>query len=255
MKNSYYDNRRIFDIDCRMLIVKRGEQMGIILILIGVTFLILVFRSYNKRKEDKGLTDSEESIEYVNNEISSNIPKSYMIQEAPKKKVNKEISIKVAGVTKSSEDGKDIQAILKSIANQYKREEELQSFDGLTNKEIIEDYYDNIGEFEGQNIYNKINFVEDELNEYDKNAIKIYLLDVNDKEHHIGYVKRDSNVALKKELAQNNLLKTETEFTGGKYKRIEYDYDYEKDKDKNTVESYEITRGLSIKIVFENEVS
>ncbi|WP_339227853.1 HIRAN domain-containing protein [Oceanobacillus sp. FSL K6-2867] len=226
--------------------------MEILLIFLGIIFLITAYVWHKKNKEyakeqvqTKGISKSE-AFEVAKTQMSA----TTRIEKPIKPKVNREISFKVSGVTKVNEDGKDIQAILKKIANQYKREHELESFDGLTNKEIIDDYFDNIGEFEDQYIYNKVKFILEEQNKYDKDAIKVYLLDYNDSKYHVGYVKRDSNKALKYELIHNKLLKTETEFTGGKYKHIDYD-DF---NDKDIVTTKEITRGLSIKAVFENEI-
>jgi hypothetical protein len=157
----------------------------------------------------------------------------------------KDIRFRVAGVTKTNENKKQIQPLLKRIANGYKKEEQLDSFDGYTNKEMIE-YMIEGTEFEGQYLRNVVEFVPEKENPYDEHAIKVYLEDVEGQKHHIGYVGKDINQRVNKVLAANEIEYTEAEFTGGKQKSIEYDVM----EDKEHVEVEELTRGLHINIYY-----
>lgn len=168
-------------------------------------------------------------------------------QPSPPVKENpyKDIRFRVAGVTKTNENKKQIQPLLKRIANGYKKDEQLDSFDGYTNKEMIE-YMIEGTEFEGQYLRNIVEFVPEKDNPYDEHAIKVYLEDVEGQKHHIGYVGKDINQRVNKVLASNEVEYTEAEFTGGKQKSIEYDVM----EDKDRVEVEELTRGLHINIYY-----
>lgn len=167
-----------------------------------------------------------------------------------KPKEVKHINFRVAGVTKKNEKGHDIQNILKRVANTYKREYILESFNGYTNREIIDGIID-MTEFEGQYIDDIIELVPEPDNPYDKNAIKVYITDANNKKYHVGYVGKSENVKLLQELNENNITTTSVEFTGGKVKRVDYDWE----KDKDVVVTDEITRGLEVTVYFENEIN
>lgn len=231
--------------------------MGWFLVLIAILIIITLVVLANKNKSTTDIEVSNYSSELSNNEsikpailsVAKQTELEIKEEKNDKKKI-KNIEFKVAGVTKENEKGKDIQEILKRVANQYKKEYELESFNGMTNKEIIEDYLSNLGEFEGQYLFDKIKLIIDVNNKYDENAIKIYLMDPEGIEHHVGFVKRDSNKILKYEILHNTIKTTSVEFTGGKYKTV--DYDFEKDKDVVTTE--ELTRGLYINVAFENEI-
>ena len=173
--------------------------------------------------------------------IEQNSPPPPPVKENP----YKDIRFRVAGVTKTNENKKQIQPLLKRIANGYKKVEQLDSFDGYTNKEMIEYMIEGL-EFEGQYLIDVVEFVPDKDNPYDEHAIKVYLEDVEGIKHHIGYVGSDKNKRVNKILAANKIEYTEVEFTGGKKKSIEYD-DME---DKEFIEVEELTRGLHINIYY-----
>lgn len=164
-------------------------------------------------------------------------------------KKNDSVVFRVAGVTKENEEGKDIQRLLKRIANEYKKDGEIESFEGYTNSEIVELGYD-VAEFTDQLLVDVIKLIPEPNNQYDKNAIKVYLKDIDGKQHHVGYVKREDNIKLLNELKINKIRRTTAEFIGGRIKRVDYNYEYNKD----WVVTDEITRGLSIQITFDNEL-
>lgn len=222
------------------------------------------WKSGEAKEYKKAINEKEAAIKTATNNTIKTVESPILINESfnikseaepkiepvkKKPKPLKYITFRVAGVTKENEKGQDIQNIIKQVANAYKREGILESYSGYTNQEIIEGMYD-MTEFEGQYVYDIIELVPEPDNPYDKNAIKVYIKDANEKNHHIGYVKKTDNVKLLHELKNNKLEKTSVEFIGGKIKRV--DYDWEKDKDVVVVD--EITRGVEITVYFENEL-
>lgn len=159
----------------------------------------------------------------------------------------KEIRFRVAGVTKTNENQKQIQSIIKKITKGYKEEDYIESFEGYSNREIIEYMYEGT-EFEGQYIRDVIKLVPEPDNPYDEDAIKVYLKDVKEEYHHIGYVGKKINRMVNSvlSLSEYKIEYFEAEFTGGKCKSVEYDYE----KDQDRVEVKELSRGLHINVFY-----
>lgn len=204
--------------------------------------------------ESDDILEPENESTLPSNEKSSSIesddPKQIdNIKVETKPLINKHITFRVAGVTSKNEKGQDIQNIIKRVANSYKREYMLESFDGYSNSEILE-YFMDMTEFEGQYIDDIIELVPEPDNQYDKNAIKVYITDASDRKYHIGYVKKAENVKLLHELENNKIRTTSVEFLGGKVKHVDYDWE----KEKDIVVSDEITRGVEVTVYFENEI-
>ncbi|VXC20599.1 hypothetical protein BACI349Y_590001 [Bacillus sp. 349Y] len=158
-----------------------------------------------------------------------------------------EIRFRVAGVTKTNEYQKQIQSIIKKITKGYKDEDYIESFEGYSNREIIEYMYEGT-EFEGQYLRDVIKLVPEPDNPYDENAIKVYLKDVTGEHHHIGYVGKNINRKVNKVLShsENKIEYIEAEFTGGKCKSVEYNYE----KDQDRVEVKELSRGIHINVFY-----
>lgn len=151
-------------------------------------------------------------------------------------------TFRVAGVTMNNDKGENIQNLLKKITNGYKKNDYIESWDGSTKREMLE-YGEESSEFEGQTLSGIVRLDPEPTNEYDPNAIKVILKDVNSVEHHVGYIKRDeTNKA--KELLSDTIA---VSFSGGKQRFIDYDIE----TDKDIIKESEITRGLVLSQIVE----
>ncbi|MCM3711952.1 HIRAN domain-containing protein [Sporosarcina luteola] len=150
-------------------------------------------------------------------------------------------TFRVAGVTKENDQGKDIQNLLKRLAGGYKKNEYIESWNGNTKKEMLEYGYEGF-EFEDESISNIIRLEREPDNPHDPNAIKVYIKDVNDGEHHIGYIKREETEEVVALTHDKDIVGIDVEFTGGKRRTIEYD----SVEDKEYFEEDEVTRGLKL---------
>lgn len=218
---------------CRIIGAEVSELLLTFAIILLVLSIVLTVRNSKKKKTEELHLIAEEQA-------------ATLEEKSPPKPTHERFEFKVVGVTKKNEDGKEIQAILKKIASSYKKSGELESYDGMTNKEIAE-WGSSIGEFEGQYVHHKVELRPEPDNEYDKNAIKVYLKDAEGNDYHVGYVGKDQNLALKNILDNENITGQSAEFIGGKYKHI--DYDPIKDKDIVTI-GEEVTRGLKVNLSY-----
>lgn len=158
-------------------------------------------------------------------------------------------TFRVAGVTKENDQGKDIQNILKRLAGGYKRNEYIESWNGNTKKEMLEYGYEGF-EFEDELISNIIRLEREPDNPHDSNAIKVYIKDVNDGEHHVGYIKREETEEVVALTHDKDIIGIDVEFTGGKRRTIEYD----SIEDKEYFEEDEVTRGLKLRFKYRPEI-
>lgn len=168
------------------------------------------------------------------------------VKVTTKKVLEKKYRFDVVGVTFDNDQGINIQTVLKDLIREYKKLGELESFDGMTNREIIKEYVNEFGpegmsEFEGQYIYNRVSLVPEPNNPHDKNAIKVYLSG-----RHIGYVARTENVQLAELINTHNLVRNTAEFTGGRHKWVRYDNDY-------FIEESNVTIGVSVTLTFRSD--
>ncbi|GKV67617.1 hypothetical protein NCCP2716_01150 [Sporosarcina sp. NCCP-2716] len=158
--------------------------------------------------------------------------------------------LRVAGVTMKNESGEDIQTLLQKIAAGYKRADQLESWNGYSRKDMLEDGLSET-EYEGQEILGMVEFVEEPENPYDPNAIKVYLSDVDGKKHHVGYVKKDYTKQAQSLIGDESVSRVTVEFTGGKSRAIGYD----PIEDKDVLEDEEMTRGLAVHFHYNNQDS
>ncbi len=150
-------------------------------------------------------------------------------------------SFRVAGVTKENDKGKDIQNLLKRLAGGYKKNEIIESWDGYTKREMLEDGIDGC-EFENQRISNIIRLEREPENPYDANAIKVFIKDVNNGEHHVGYIKRNETEKVIALTHDKDIVGIDVEFTGGKRRTLDFD----PIEDKDYFDEDEVTRGLEL---------
>ena len=152
----------------------------------------------------------------------------------------------VAGVTKQNDKNKDIQKILRRSGKLYCEENLIELYGGYTNKDILE-YVHEVSEFEDLQFNDdEISFVPEPTNEYDPNAIKVFIHYGNEEIHHIGYVPKKYTSELKDILDSKSALTITACYVGGKIK--ESDYDLEKDKD--VVVTNELTLGVAVEIKY-----
>ena len=120
---------------------------------------------------------------------------------------------KVAGVTKKNDEGKDIQKLISDYVKEWLTYND--AYEGLTNKDILEDYYgDKVYEVDIYD-FGDIMFEPEPDNPYDENAIKV----IHGELGHIGYVPRtDTSKVL--DIIQND-YKVSGEILGGKYKYVD----------------------------------
>ncbi|MFK4465036.1 HIRAN domain-containing protein [Bacillus sp. RC252] len=164
-----------------------------------------------------------------------------------KLETNNTLTFNIAGVTFDNDKGKDIQSLLRRIARAIAKEYDIESYGGYTNKELLE-MWGEASEFEDIEFGDYISFVKDPDNEFDKNAIKV-IVNLNDKEFHIGHVPKKRNIEIGKLLDSESITNISANFVGGKTKSVDYD----DEKDKDVVVITELTLGVLITLRFETE--
>ena len=162
---------------------------------------------------------------------------------------SRRFTFNVAGVTQHNDKNRDIQKLLRRFGKLYCEENLIELYGGFTNKDILE-YVSEVSEFEDLEFKdNEISFVPEPTNEYDPNAIKVFIDYGNEEIHHIGYVPKKHTAELKNLLDSKNVLAITACYVGGKIK--ETDYDLEKDKD--IVVTNELTSGVKVEIKYKEQ--
>lgn len=136
-----------------------------------------------------------------------------------KKDIIEDLNFNVAGVTFNNDDGKNRQQILKKILNGYKNEGYFESFNGYSNKDIKE-FGLPVYEYDGF-FLESLKFTETTYK--NQLAYEVYLLDVNNKYHLVGFVPQNTVEELKFYLDNYNVIGIAASFIGGRYKDIDYD--------------------------------
>lgn len=200
------------------------EDGGLSYILISLLFVALGIYMIKKNHVKKPKAEKSKVVKKA--EPSSN--QASTKQDAAVKKSF--CNFKVAGVTKRNDQGDNIQYLIGKYVKEILEFED--PYQGLKNKEIYEDYYDD-KVYEAGDIYppHPMKFVFDPFNQYDPNAIKIFVDTVG----HIGYVPASDNVKIG-EIIRNHEYDITWEITGGKYKYV----DEVEDKIKTDSEPYGI---------------
>lgn len=157
------------------------------------------------------------------------------------------ISFNVAGVTQVNDTGKDIQSILQKEGEKYCTYNGIDLYDGMTAKEIKEEDSE-VAEF--TDVFfddSEVFFIPEPTNEYDKNAIKVYIKYFENRfPLHIGYVPKEKIQQLKKIIEKNTHLSIEGQYVGGKIKEPVYD----PSTDKTEMEIAELMLGIEISIFY-----
>ena len=97
----------------------------------------------------------------------------------------------------ANDQKQDIQKLLQQKGKVFAKENEYKLFGGYKNKEIIEDDLE-VAEFKDLRFYkHKISFLPEPTNDYDPNAIKVYIT-YDEVPIHIGYVPKKDNIEFKK---------------------------------------------------------
>lgn len=192
-----------------------------------------------------GLTYTSNAITTENDAVPNITETKNVIKPNPNQAENNLIlSFNVSGVTMLNDKNKDIQKLLRKYGKSYCEENFIELYGGYTNKDIL-DYVFEVSEFEGLEFVNEeISFVPEPTNEYDPNAIKVFIDFGNDGVHHIGYVPKKLTSTLNEILINQNIINVVASYVGGKIKETEYDFE----KDKDVVVTKELTLGVEIVI-------
>ena len=173
----------------------------------------------------------------------NNYNSKMLISNVIKKDINKnKIIFNVAGTTFNNEDGSNRQDIIEKIVNNGIKNEYLIPYNGLTIKDMKQDYYDRLYYVDGQEL-SDIKFKEKNIK--NEKAIMILLNDFNDNYVEVGYVPKNKIEEIST-IIKNNDYKVRCFIRGGKYKEIEYydeDYQYKEEIIEN-----DLIYGLEIKI-------
>lgn len=232
--------------------------------LIGTSLIILGIYKISKKnktfycKDCKNLfqeINRTETFNHINIEedvIYSTDPNNDLNNSSVPFKKNDEadsvsIIFNVAGVTYENDSGKEIQPLLRKIARQIAKDNDIESYGGYTNSEIIE-YIESISEFEDVECGEYITFEKDPNNEFDKNAIKV-IVELDSKKHHIGHVPKKNNLEIGSLLDSDSIVGISANFVGGKIKEVQYDFE----KEKDIVVTNELTLGLEVILHIEQE--
>ncbi|MDM5213249.1 hypothetical protein QUF94_17780 [Peribacillus sp. NJ4] len=137
------------------------------------------------------------------------------------------------------------QKAIKRLVKELKQAEYFyfEPYDGLKNKEIKEDYFEErVYEYGGQPLP-KGYLESEDSNEYDKNAIKVLLTNLDGEKIHIGYVPKELCLEIRslKEKYETYVAPT---LEKGKYKMALYD-EFGEEKVKTYTDEYEIKLSLS----------
>jgi len=190
---------------------------------------------------------SEETVQTKNSRHNQVAASTQTIEDniSPVKQQKKDeqklhFTFKVAGVTFENDKGKDIQTLLRKIGREISKENDIESYGGWSNQEIIE-FGHEVSEFEDVDIGKLISFEKDPNNEFDQNAIKV-IVNINNNKFHIGYISKKDRTEMAKLLKSNSIADISANFLGGKIKEVDYD----SEKDKDVVVINELNLGIEI---------
>lgn len=203
-----------------------------------VVLLIIIYVWYRRRKKK----ENELDLQYAEVEADEPIPIKTK-ENKQKKKLVKRFSFPVVGL---NYEGR--RKILKDIIKQYKEYGMFmyEPYDGLTNKEILEDYYD-------ERIYEISEGLRDcaiekeDDNPYDPDALKVLVKDLSGKYHHIGYVPSEHTVEIRN-LMDKYRMQVDSFITGGKYKEVDIN-----DAGEEVVRTRTSEYGLNLDVSFWEE--
>lgn len=209
-----------------------------------ITIAVIIFIIYNivkwLNKNEKKDDTTDEPIESTSEDNEIHI----RTVEEIERNLIKRINCSAVGLDFERNNNKTGRQILTKLVNELKREDGLryEKYEGLTNKEIIEDYFtDRIYELSTESIPACILEKEDD-NEYDSNAIKVLVGNKDDELYHIGYVPKEHCKEIRQLMSQYRVLTGSTIY-GGKYKYVDFD-DY--GEEKVIIDSTEYGLHLSI---------
>lgn len=120
------------------------------------------------------------------------------------------------------------QAKLKKLINQLKKDDYFyEKYDGLTNKEIKDDYsYTDEDDpiWELTNEYLPYSTIKSEpTNPYDSNAIAVYIGENEDESFQVGYLPSEDAARIQDLIKKATLIDVDAKIRGGKYKYFDFD--------------------------------
>lgn len=185
-----------------------------------------------KRKKNQDTAAFEIQPNVAHEEIKSEEPK----QVEPAKRLK--FTVKGTYV-------KERQQAIKNLVKELKEEEyfHFEPYDGLKNKELKEDYFEErVYEYGGHPLP-KGYLENDDNNEYDQNAIKVFITNLNGDKIHAGYVPKELCLEVRN-LREKYELYVAPTLEKGKYKMALYD-EFGDEKVKTYTDEYEINLSLS----------
>lgn len=180
-----------------------------------------------KEKKDKYNTyESIKTITYI--ETKNNEPEELI----------KRVNTFVVGLKYEGRQGK-----LTRIINELKRNDGFmyEPYDGMTNKEILEDGF-SVYEISTESLPDT-RIIKEDNNQFDKNALMVYISDFKGVYHHIGYIPKERCIEIREMMDKYKVL-IGSSISGGKYKDIDYD-DYGNEKVKTFNSDYGIDLSIS----------
>lgn len=132
------------------------------------------------------------------------------------------------------------QSNIKKIVKEIAEFDSIEKYEGFTNKEILEYYYDDIWEYPPiETLYTKL--IKEPNNKFDANAVRIEISSDNDSYYKVGYIPSSDLKKLDELIKEFNVFSAV--IMGGNIKTIDFDTD--KDKDVVIVEKKEYCINLS----------
>ncbi|WP_425801946.1 DUF4236 domain-containing protein [Desulfitobacterium sp. Sab5] len=198
------------------------------LLWLAIDTLIKVIK-YNKHLKTSPILSEVSYPPIETPSVVNSIQKVNQVSETKQPKTES-FTFRVAGIS----DDKIQRAIKHNLVEEYLENNE--AYDGMTNKEILEDYADETYQVD---VYgdSEITLIPEPENTYNHKAIRIEHEDIGK----VGYVP-DKNLSKVHEILDRNNYNLEWRLIGGKFKQIEYN----DEKDKDVVVVKEHTYGIEI---------
>lgn len=116
------------------------------------------------------------------------------------------------------------QKVISNLVKKLKKQSHfIDTYEGLSNRDIIEDYYDErIYEIDREESLPRVDLIKDDDNPYDENAIKVIVRDIEGYKYHVGYVPKEKCVTIRGLMDEYKMV-AEAFLEGGKYKEVDYD--------------------------------
>ena len=199
-----------------VLLVVVDEKAGFFFVALAVLFFFLLKSSQKRAVASKASYDTAQAPVAAPVPPMTPDPTPSPVTAGTNQKCE---TIRVAGITNYTDEVRSLGD--ENPEYEYSKKEILEY--GLEDEDIFEYLFDEL----------PATFVYEPENEYDSNAIAVYVSGVK-----IGYVKKGSTSHIRKLIESGRLESASCEISGGKYKRL--------DSEDNTLEKSELNFGARI---------